>query len=131
MSDAIHRDDIPYDIAEAVVKQLKELHPSCRVRFAGDAPADSDEHQRAIEVRRKLDEVFSAKLKEGVCMDCGEKYPVSWPPHESDELADGWVVLSDVACGEPAEDEHPGINTLGTRVVGIMCPNCDSVNGAD
>ena len=34
----IHRDDLPMDVAEEMVKKLQELHPGCKIVFMGDQP---------------------------------------------------------------------------------------------
>ena len=103
----LHRDDLPFELAEELTKKLKELHPGSTVNFHGDYPTD-----KGREIAAKIDAMFQEKLARGECMDCGKKYPWEWPPPGDEEWAkEGWVVYTDHGSDEP---------------VGIVCPECDA-----
>lgn len=107
----LHRDDLPFELAEEITKKLKELHPGSTVRFEGDSPTD-----KGLEIAARLDAMFKEKLARGECMDCGKKYPWEWPPPPGEEwreewTKEGWVVYTEVNGDEP---------------IGIVCPECDA-----
>ena len=72
----IHRDDLPMDVAEEMVKKLQELHPGCKIVFMGDQPGGVPPEMQA-----DLDQFAQAQERafaEGRCMDCEKPMP-GWP----------------------------------------------------
>ncbi len=106
MTEPLHRDDLPFELAEEITKKLKELHPGSRVQFVGDSPPEDDGRKAA----ERLDQLMRETYSRGECMECEAKYPASWPPGRGDPLLDGWVRYCEIATKKP---------------VGIVCPDCD------
>ena len=101
----LKRSDLDPYMEEEIVKALQEQHPGCKIVFAGDEP-NSEAAQKMI---RQMQEQMQQSLRDGVCSDCGAKYPGHWPPNGVLVLADGWGVASDLVTDEP---------------LGLLCPNC-------
>jgi hypothetical protein len=110
VSEFMHRDDLPMDIAEDAVEKLRKLHPGCKIVFAGDAGDQlPEEAKKAFAEYRRQEQ---AKLVQGLCSDCGKKMP-GWtddlgPP--SMKLPEGWTFFEDPKTKMP----HAWI-----------CPECD------
>lgn len=107
----IHRDDLPFEEAEKIVKMLQEKHPGHEVVFMGDHAAEVPP-----EVKRHFDELTKAmreKFLAGKCDDCATPMPgwTGMPPKSSSELPAGWEFCE--CIGLP--DQQPGI---------WLCPEC-------
>src|SRR5947199_924463 len=90
----IHRDDLPMDVAEEMVKKLQELHPGFKVVFAGDQPGGV-----TPELQAELDALLEAQQRafaDGRCMDCDKQMP-GWPWKDGapDQLPEGWAYFTD------------------------------------
>ena len=112
--DPIHRDDLPMDVAEEIVKKLQELHPDCKVVFAGDQPGAVP-----AELQAELDQLLEAQQQafaDGRCMDCDQPMP-GWPSQGGapEMLPDGWTYFTD----------------LKDQPMGWLCPDCDAADEAD
>ena len=90
----IHRDDLPMDLAEAVVGALKGVGgDNKKVVFAGDLP--EDQQAECADMLRRIEEQESRAIAEGLCRDCGKRVPGNWPPTpdaggQEFKLPDGW-----------------------------------------
>jgi hypothetical protein len=105
---AVHRDDLPMDVAADIVTELQALHPGCNIVFAGDAPGGVPP-----ELQTKIDLIMAATewaLMRGLCFDCGANIPLDWPPTEGVRLPEGWAVFRQ-PNGDPAM---------------LQCPDCDA-----
>ena len=110
----IHRDDLPMDVAEEMVKKLQELHPGCKIVFMGDQPGGVPPEMQA-----DLDQFAQAQERafaEGRCMDCDKPMP-GWPSQGGapDQLPDGWTYFTD----------------LKDQPMGWLCPECDAADVAE
>lgn len=105
----IHRDDIPFEIVEELVKALQELHPGMKIVFAGDmSPEDMTEEVTAVSesiIKRQLEHIA-----EGYCFDCGKICPRPWPPEGDGTLPEGWVIYTEIESSK---------NPI------LTCPECD------
>lgn len=104
---APHRDDLPFELVEAMEKKLAEEHPGQKLMFAGDHPdAVPDELLDAVAMFQS--QVYE-RLQRGVCCQCGQKMDnFIWPPSENWVPPMGWRVLVD-------PQRHP---------LAFVCPAC-------
>lgn len=102
----IHRDDINFEDAEALIKHMQELFPGKKIVFAGDAPELPEGLAQEI---KEFEASIDAELHQGLCHDCGAKIPGTWPPDSDDfELPEGWRI-------QPL---------IGSETMLILCPSC-------
>lgn len=113
-----HRDDIPMEVAEGIVKHLQELMPGYKVVFAGDAPIDQ-QLEMAPQFQNFTDAVNKAFV-DGGCFYCGKKLP-GWPDSLEDDAAwEAWQPPIDwnrIPLGP--DDDSPMI---------FECPDCAKTN---
>jgi len=109
--DLIHRDDIPADIAEELVRLIQEDFPEgTRVVFAGDKPGEVP--QEIKDQQKILIKVAATRFYQGQCFECGTDMPLEWPPKDDEwELPDGWSIST----------ETYGINDIPI----FICPECE------
>jgi hypothetical protein len=107
----IHKDDLPMDVAEKIVEELKKMHPGCKsVVFAGDSP-DTELQEKHKQITEQINKMHLKSFKEGECLDCGTKIPIPWPPKSDDfEWPKGWGRLEEVGN----DDLCPA----------LLCPTC-------
>lgn len=86
----IHRDDFPMDVSEGIIKKIQELHPGCKVVFAGDVPGEID--PKLQEQMDFLEFATWRSFHEGRCFDCQLKIPINWPPEDENWNPDGWHI---------------------------------------
>ncbi len=114
MSDElIHRDDVPADLAEEIVKNMKDDFPGCRIVFAGDyqgLPPQAVEEARKEQAR--IVKVAATRFYKGQCFECGADMPMEWPPKDDEwELPTGWGICT----------ETYGIDDIPI----LICPECE------
>jgi hypothetical protein len=113
-----HRDDVPMDVAEALVAKMKAEHPGCKVVFAGDLPAD----QVPPEIREATARMGRAQAKSvlhGACLMCGARMADYRIEDDDWNPPTGWGLIYGLndeplawecpACGrgdEPTEADH-------------------------
>ncbi len=110
MPPLIHRDDVPFELAEEIEAKLKEQYPGYTIRYAGDRPEDLPAAARdyAEELARK----FRYSIEHGTCLGCGKKYPGAWP--EEGDLGFGWSLYG---MGGSRDSDH------------LVCGECDNADG--
>lgn len=117
MSDFVHRDDLPFEVAEDLIAQMKEMFPGMKnVRFAGDIPED-ELPEEVHETVRRLEAMSEKSLKEGSCIDCGrcmDNYPDCIIG--ATKMPDGWRLFHDTQTKEPKA---------------FQCHECDARDGSD
>lgn len=113
-----HRDDIPFEVAEALVEKVKaeveRMHPGAKfkLKFAGD----SDDSGAADEFGRRFVAPRMERMVDGQCGECGCECPgwPGYPPKAGWSMPDGWKVVTDIKnrpnwiecpeCGDEDED---------------------------
>jgi hypothetical protein len=104
----IHRDDLPFEVAEELVKQLQKDYPGKKIVFAGDVAGVDQEIEELINsiTLRQLEHIV-----EGYCFDCGAVFPRPWPPEGDGPLPKGWTLYENIGSDD-------------TRI--LICPKCDT-----
>ncbi len=109
-NDLIHRDDVPADLAEEIVKNMKKDFPECKVVFAGDKPGEVP--QEVQDEQAKIIKVAAQRFCKGQCFECGADMPMEWPPRDDEwELPTGWGICT----------EMYGIDGIPI----LICPECE------
>lgn len=84
----LHRDDFDMD-------DIKKLEDGIgnKVHFAGDLSPDAFGGAIGAAIRI-IEERMSHSISEGVCLDCGKRIPVDWPPKDDTfKLPKGWATF--------------------------------------
>jgi len=102
-----HRDDLPFEVAEAMTEELQKLHPGCEVRFAGDGNLPKEIQEKIEKIAEKIGQENMRSIAELKCVDCGEKLPGNWPDDDA-EFPDGWAIYYD-----------------GDEPQCLVCPKCE------
>lgn len=114
----LHRDDVPYEVAEEITKKLKEEHPDKKIIFAGDLGADLPEAV-VVAIKRKEAEMRTS-LMLGCCLECDDYMPGYIKAIEEQDadymIPDGWAMYT-----------NPGTKTPGH----YMCPECEKKSGGE
>lgn len=113
----LHRDDLPMNVAEGIVEQMKQAFPGMEVVFAGDMPGDLPESVK--EGMAALEKKMERSLCEGRCIDCDaemEGFPKS---DATDDFWDNW---------QPAKGwKH---FKRDGDIVAWQCPKCDAAENS-
>jgi len=95
-------------------KFLQDKFPGCVVKHINNVePGDLDPAALA-ELDQRRQEILDRdrqSLRNGVCGNCGAKYPGEWPPPDEVGLAEGWGLYTD-------EEDEPVL---------LVCP-CDDAD---
>ena len=108
MTNPLHRDDVPYDVAEEIVAELKRRYPGMNIVFAGDHPTEESDQAFAAYEEHRL-----GLLARGACMDCGKQMP-GWEEivqSDNPQVPKGWRWFTNTANGD---------------LMGFQCPECDA-----
>ena len=105
----LHRDDLPFGLAEEVVRKLQGEYPGAVIQFAGDS---SDMPSEVTIGLRTQEEQVAHSLMFGACVNCDIRmlgYPVIGDDCNKDwRPALGWCHFVD----------------MSDEIVGWQCPQC-------
>lgn len=107
----LHRDDLPYPLAEALIKQMREMYPGCQIVFLGDQP-EGEVPGEVMDHLRAMGENIARSMAGGTCRQCGGKMPCEWPPPPGPgelTLPEGWLAYD-----------------VGDELTYFMCPACEA-----
>lgn len=118
-----HRDDLPMDVAEDIVAQLKaagkeRYGKNMTVKFVGDMTEEDIKMPNVAKIQEQLFDHLARCFVDGLCHLCKAQFPGKWPPTDDDNDGDsidllGWDYVDQ---GE----ETPPIFT---------CPSCSKLSG--
>lgn len=111
----LHRDDIPFQRAEEIEKQLKKQHPDSKVIFAGDTDIPYDVRVAIERAKMRMQETLIL----GSCLECEEiidGYIDMMEKKEAFKLPDGWSMYTNGVDGEPSH---------------LLCPKCSEETGKE
>lgn len=113
----LHRDDVPFELAESLQKELQEKHPGAKVMFAGD----HDDLPEEVEVAIKVHEYkMATSLYTGTCLDCWD-FMKGYLKAQKDRdleymIPDGWGLYRSGSTGEPSH---------------YLCPKCEKKSSGE
>jgi len=105
-----HRDDMPYEVVEAMERVLAEQFPGMKLTFAGDVPGGPPPEILAKIAR--VEARLQRLLREGRCIECG----VQMPDPPSKDMSEDWRP-ADGWCWFTNEED---------QVAAWQCPQCDA-----
>lgn len=102
----IHRDDIPFRLAEHIVDHMQRMFPGHNIRFAGDVPIE--QLPPGIESQlRMLTEAHKRSIEERKCFHCGYQFAKNEEPVIYTSIAD----VSDkyYLCSDCEKEENSNV----------------------
>ncbi len=91
----IHRDDVPFELAEKMQAHLDQTMPGHRLIFAGDLPEGMFPNLEA-DFQESTDRAESS-YRNGTCLICGLEMPDYHAGKQGWEPPDGWQLMVGVS----------------------------------
>jgi|3_EtaG_2_1085321.scaffolds.fasta_scaffold01266_9 hypothetical protein len=103
-----HRDDMDMDM----VAKLQKMFPDKKIVFLGDLP-DEEVTEEHLDIIKEIEVFHDYSLKNGLCVDCGERMPGFKPEDDRQPPAKGWFYLTKMNSDIP---------------VAWICSSCNEVD---